>query len=199
MKVGVQAGHWKTYDVPDELSALHDATGAMGSNWDEFIVNYEVAKRVVANLRARGIDAEMLPTTIPEDYKADAFVALHGDGSKNAKATGFKAAHSTWSTNIDRDDVLVGDLVTSYGAATGLKEDRTTITDNMTDYYAFNYNDYKHSVSPDTPTALLEMGFLTNDSDRKIMLDQQDRMAQAVTDGITDFLTWYGRKQALTR
>jgi hypothetical protein len=43
------------------------------------------------------------------------------------------------------------------------------------------------------------MGFLTNDSDRKIMLGQQDKMAQAMTEGIMDYLGWYGRKKSLSQ
>lgn len=199
MKVGIQAGHWKTYDVPDELSQLRYATGAMQSNWDEFIVNLETAKKVVALLQAKGVEAELLPTTIPEDYKADAFVALHGDASQNIHASGFKVVHSEWSDNANRDDVLVGDITTDYQGATGLKEDRNTITDDMTEYYAFNYRDYKHSVDSDTPTAILEMGFLTNDSDRGLMLTEQDRMARGISDGILDFLGWYGKEKSLGR
>ncbi|HEX9016539.1 MAG TPA: N-acetylmuramoyl-L-alanine amidase [Chloroflexota bacterium] len=199
MKVGIQAGHWKTYDVPDELSQLRYAAGAMQSDWDEFIVNLDTARSVVAILRAKGVDAELLPTTIPEGYTADAFIALHGDASQNTKASGFKAVHSEWSTDVERDDVLVGDIVAAYQAASGLREDRASITDDMTEYYAFNYRKYRHSVNANTPTAILEMGFLTNDFDRRLMLSEKDRLAGGIASGILDFLSWYDRRLSVGR
>ncbi len=187
-RVGIQAGHAQTYDAPDELQTLRGSVGAFEGDWDEFIVNQEIANRVAAILKGNGVAVDLLPTTVPSHYKAGAFVALHSDAWNDRKLSGFKATRGEWSTDKRRDDVLVADIVSEYAAGTGLPEDRATISDNMMEYYAFNYKKYEHAVDPSTPAAILEMGFLTNDGDRGVLQGQQDRVASAVAAGVMRFL-----------
>lgn len=75
----------------------------------------------------------------------------------------------------------------AYQAATGLKDHPQTVTENMTQYYAFNKR-LTHAVDATTPSIILEMGFLTNRSDRALVTQQPDRVANGVADGILDFL-----------
>ena len=186
-RVGIQVGHWKPWEAPPELSRLSSSIGAFHDNWGESIVNLDVAKRVADILQQEGVKVDLLPVTIPPDYRADVFVAIHGDANQDKKLSGFKISHADWSGMPELEDTLVGDLAEEYQAATGLKEHRATITDNMREYYAFNHR-FEHSVDRGTPAAILEMGFLTNDQDRKLLLDEQDRVAQGVAKGILRFL-----------
>ena len=189
IRVGIQSGHLQACDVPDELADLKCAWGISGDGWDEVVVNHQIALRVADLLTREGLEVDILPTTIPEGYKADVFVALHCDGFEgDPSLRGFKVARSDWSKQPAVDGALVSDLVKDYRNATGIPEDKATISDNMTQYYAFNYIKYQHSISPSTPAAIIEMGFLTNNSDREILMNEQDRAARGIARGVLDFL-----------
>lgn len=187
-RVGVQAGHAETYNAPDELKALRGSIGAFQDDWGESIVNLDIARRVTAILQRYGLAVDLLPTTIPPHYRADAFVALHADAWEDEKLSGFKVTRGDWSISTLRDDTLVADLVSEYAAGTGLPEHRASISDNMMQYYAFNYKRFEHAVDPSTPAAIMEMGFLTNDGDRQLLREQPDRVATAIAMGILKFL-----------
>lgn len=186
-RVGIQAGHWKNSELPAELSVLRGSTGAAAPGWKEVDVNLAVAQKVTALMAQAGVAVDLLPSTVPVGYKADAFVAIHADANKDATMTGFKVARSRWSTIRDRDDALVAAMTGSYQTATGLGWHAKTITTNMLEYYAFDRT-FKHSVATSTPAIILEMGFLTNDRDRHLLLDEQDKLAQAVAVGLLSFI-----------
>lgn len=186
--VGIQAGHARTYDAPDELAVLRNSIGAFQDDWGESIVNLDVARRVVALLQRDGLVVDLLPTTIPSHYRADVFVALHADAAQDKGLTGFKVTRSDWSTSTLADDRLVAYLVAEYAARTGLPEHRYSISDNMMQYYVFNYRKFEHSLDPSTPAAIIEMGFLTNSGDRRLLREQPDTVAAAVASGVTRFL-----------
>jgi N-acetylmuramoyl-L-alanine amidase len=186
--VGIQAGHWQTANMPDELASLRGSTGAAGSGWREVDVNLDIARRVSALLSNAGVQVDLLPSTIPTGYKADAFVALHNDGNSNTSLSGYKVARSSWSVIPTKDDALVKDLANDYEAGTGFAANPQTITLAMTRYYAFNNQMLQHAVAPSTPGAILEMSFLTNAGDRNVMTTDPDRVATAVANGILDFL-----------
>jgi N-acetylmuramoyl-L-alanine amidase len=191
-RVGIQAGHWLNAELPGELSALKGSTGAEGKGWAEVDVNLDIARRVVALLEKAGVQADLLPATVPVDYQADAFVALHGDANSDPAASGFKVARSDWSRIPAKDDALVGDIISAYQAGTGLKNDPATITYAMRRYYAFNNRRYQHAVDPATPSAILEMGFLTSPKDRDLLVNHPDQAARAIANGILKFLTDQG-------
>src|SRR5207237_7878971 len=79
-RIGLQAGHWQTADVPAELKRLEQLTGTSGGGVNEWQLNLDIANRVAVALRARGYAVDVLPTTIPPGYLAEAFVSLHADG-----------------------------------------------------------------------------------------------------------------------
>ncbi len=187
-RVGIQAGHWKTNELPSELASLRTATGAAGLGWREVDINLVVARRVVALLGQSGVQADLLPATVPEGYKADAFVALHGDANGNTAASGYKAARATASRIPEEDDALVQAVKAAYQAATGLTDHPQTITQNMRAYYAFNNRRLTHAVDPNTPAIILEMGFLTNRSNRTLLMQQPDLVAKGVAEGILKYL-----------
>lgn len=189
LHVGIQSGHLQACDVPDELSALKCSWGVSGDGWDEVVVNHQIAQKVADILLRDGLRVDILPTTIPEGYKADVFVALHADGFEgDPSVRGFKVARAVWSRQPTVDDALVGDLISYFQAATGLPENANTITDNMTEYYAFDSAKYRHAVSASTPAAIIEMGFLTNADDRDLLLNHQDRAAGGIATAVLAFL-----------
>ena len=55
-----------------------------------------------------------------------------------------------------------------------------TITENMTEYHAFR------KINPQTPAAILELGFLGGDHD--LLVHQPERLARGVGDGLLCFL-----------
>lgn len=188
LRVGIQAGHWKNEELPEELSGLRGSTGAEGYGWREVDVNLDIARRVAALLVQAEVQVDILPATVPVDYKADAFLALHGDANANAAASGYKLARATWSSVPEREDALLQAVGAEYREATGLREHPQTITENMLQYYAFNSQRLEHAVDPTTPAVILEMGFLTNPADRALLLNEPDRVAAGIAAGILDFL-----------
>src|SRR5678815_4248133 len=53
-RVGLQAGHWRVEDAPDEIRGL--SAGTFGGGKAEWEVNLDVAERTAAVLRASGVE-----------------------------------------------------------------------------------------------------------------------------------------------
>jgi len=185
-RIGLQVGHWKNEELPEELSRLIGRTGASGGGKSESEVNMKIAEETKKILEEKGIVVDILPATIPPKYWADAFIAIHADGSESSTTTGFKAAspRRDFSGNAV---ALVSFIENAYGEATGLIKD-PNVTRNMTGYYAFAWWRYEHAVHPMTAAAILEAGFLTNPSDRRIIVSKPEVSAEGLANGITEFL-----------
>jgi N-acetylmuramoyl-L-alanine amidase len=192
-RVAIQAGHWKSDEAPDELRRLIPQTGAEWEGVTEVEIDLDIAQRVSVILNSKGVAVDVLPTTIPAGYVADAFVALHADSDGVGENSGFKMAHG--ARRGPYEDVLLTDIKNSYGAATGLEYDATHITNNMKGYFAFNWSRFQHAVAAHTPAVILEMGYVSNDDDRALMLDKADLVAGAIADGIMKFLNDTPRSQ----
>jgi N-acetylmuramoyl-L-alanine amidase len=185
-RVGLQAGHWLNDQVPPELGRLQG--GAVGGGKQEWEVNLDIAQRTAALLSASGIEVDVLPATVPEAYRANAFIALHSDGDPSGAGHGFKVARPGFSSLPDVDDHLVDVLNRVYGADTELPRDDDHISLRMRYYYAFNSRRYCHSVAPGVPQAIVEMGYLTSPIDRQFLLGDPDRLARGLSDSIQVFL-----------
>ena len=186
-RVAIQAGHWKSDEAPDELRRLIPQTGAAWEGVTEVEINLDIAQRVGVILNSKGIAVDILPTTIPVGYVADAFVALHADSDGVGENSGFKMAHG--ARRGPYEDALLNDIKDAYGAATRLDYDATHITRNMTGYFAFNWSRFQHAVAAHTPAVILEMGYVSSDDDRAMMLDQADLVASSIADGVMKFLS----------
>lgn len=185
IRVGLQVGHWKSNELPDELSRLRGSTGAFAAGHSEASVNLDIAQRVAKLLEKNGIVVDVLPATIPPSYDADAFVSIHADGSQSARARGFKLA-TPWRASGASQHLLEA-ITAEYASATGMPKD-DAITFNMRGYYAFSYRRHTHAVARTTPAVILEMGFLTSSVDRAIMIGQPDRVAVGIANGIIRYL-----------
>ena len=136
-RVGIQVGHWKTDEAPPELTKLVVQTGASWEGVNEVDLNLDIAQRVAVLLNSSGIAVDILPTTIPPGYLADAVVALHADSDGVGELSGFKMAHS--ARRGPYEDALLNDVKTAYAKATGLDYDGTHISNAMRGYYVFSW------------------------------------------------------------
>jgi hypothetical protein len=177
----LQVGHWRNEGLPEELKHLDGHTGAFAGGLAEVDVNLAVARLTAGFLQARGYQVEILDATVPVSYTTDLFLALHADGNPRPGWRGFKAV-APWDS-VPASDQFVNFLYEEYGKATGLPVDVVT-TDSMADYYAFSPVRYRHAISPGVPAALLEMGFVTNPEDRKVLSTQQDAIAWGIANAV---------------
>ena len=93
LRVGLQVGHWRTEELPDEFERLRRrGGGTRGGGKKEWEVNLAIAEKTANLLRDQGIVVDILPATVPEAYWADAFIAIHADGNDNSSVSGFKVA-----------------------------------------------------------------------------------------------------------
>lgn len=185
-RVGLQVGHWKNDELPEELDQLIGNTGASGGGKWEWEVNLAIAEKTAAFLREKGVTVDILPATVPPDYWADAFVAIHADGSTSKSANGFKVS-GPWRDYTNNAAQLVSYIESSYKAETDMYMD-PNISRNMRGYYAFAWWRYEHSVHPMTTSAIFEAGFLTNASDRKLLIGNPEKAAKGLGQGIVEYL-----------
>lgn len=192
VNVAIQAGHWKSAELPAALARLRGSTGASGGGRREWQVNLDIATRAARILRAEGLTVDILPATVPTGYQADLFIALHVDGNSSSAARGYKVS-TRWRSNVAAlDAALVTALTESYGAVTGLPED-PSVTRAMRGYYAYStYRGQAYRLGGATPAAILEMGFMTSPADRALLFYQPERVAQGVVAGIHAFYRAFG-------
>lgn len=186
-KVGLQIGHYQIDQLPNEQASLRGQTGGSGGGVREVDFNQTVVRLVAALLTAKGVTVDILPATVPVGYTADVFVAIHADAAGSGGPNGYKMARSRFSAIPQTDDTLLNILYETYGKATGLPTD-SSITRNMTGYYAFNSRRRLYAVSKVTPAVIVETGFLTSAADRAVLLGRTDAVAKGIADGIWQFL-----------
>jgi len=188
IRVGIQAGHWLNSDLPEsEFPIMRvQGTGTSVNGVDEWSVNLEIAQALATRLRQEGIVVDVLPATIPPGYEADAFIAIHADGNEDTTVSGYKVAASEWDDS-GKAHMLADDVELAYGQATNMRLD-PSITDDMTQYFAFNYGRFQHAIAATTPGILVEVGFLTNDTDRAFLHNHPTQVAAALEPGILKYL-----------
>ena len=186
-RIGIQIGHYQIDQLPEDLASLRGQTGGSGGGVREVDVNQDVARRVAALLTAKGATVDVLPATVPDGYTADAFIAIHADASLTGNPRGYKLARSRFSAIPTTDDALLNNIFNTYGEATGLPTD-SSITRNMTGYYAFNARNRLHAISKNTPAVIIEMGFLTSAADRNILLGRTELVAEGIAEGVWNFV-----------
>ncbi len=187
LKVALQVGHWQNSEVPEELEGLKkNAGGAQGGGKYEWEVMLNIALLAADILRTHGIEVDVLPTTVPPDYYADAFIALHADGSTDPSVSGFKIA-SPRRDYSGQSKILEEIMYEKYEEATGLARD-PNITSRMRGYYAFNWRRYDHAIHPMTPAVILETGFLTSPADRRILINNTEPVVQGIVAAVLRFL-----------
>ena len=185
-RVGLQAGHWRTEEIPPELRGL--GPGASAGGKAEWEVNLDIAERTAAILRASGVEVDIIPTTLPIEYKAHAFLSIHADGDDTGARQGYKLGRAVWSATPEADDRLMAAISGTYAVATKMPLDPVGASRRMTAYYAFNSRRYCHAIAPGTPSAILEAGYLTSAVDRQILIYDPDAAARGIASGLLRFL-----------
>lgn len=186
LRVGLQVGHWRNSELPDELEHLRGTSlGTSGGGKQEWEVNLIIAIETKKLLEKKGVEVDILPATLPPSYYADIFIAIHADGNLNNTLNGFKMSGPR-KDYTDKVDTFAKLLTEEYEAATKFSID-PYITKNMRGYYAFNWWKYKHAVHPMTLAIILETGFLTNYNDRQMLLYQPERSAQGIANAVIKF------------
>ncbi|HCM45745.1 MAG: Cell wall hydrolase/autolysin [Parcubacteria group bacterium GW2011_GWA1_43_27] len=187
LRVGLQVGHWQNEEVPEELEGLKkNAGGAQGGGKYEWEVMLNIATLAAEQLAQYGIEVDVLPTTVPPNYYADAFVALHADGNLDQYVSGFKIAHPRRDySGLSAE--LEAIMYEQYEAATGFRRD-SNVTRRMRGYYAFNWRRYDHAIHPMTPAIILETGFLTSPADRKILINNPQVAVEGIVQAVLEFL-----------
>ena len=153
----------------------------------EKMTNLQVATKLVRLLRQRGIKVVMTRDSdsfieleeraaIANRNKAGLFVSIHGDSMERSSERGFTiyvARSGSWA---------------SRQAATAIaREMAKTGLDNQ----GIRQADYKVLIYTEGPAVLVELGYLSNYQEAGLLRDSafQDRLAQAIANGIIDFLT----------
>jgi len=183
-------GHWQARQLPDELAELRDNLGGARDGFTELDGNLAVTRAAASILRAQGVKVDLLPATVPPGYQADAFVAVHADQDAGQHWRGYKVAPSKVSQATADSRLLSDDIAGDYAAETDLPPDLhpRAVTSNMRYYFAFNWRYYKHAIAPTTPAAIIELGFITDQTDREVLFDHPEVPAQGLANGILRFL-----------
>jgi N-acetylmuramoyl-L-alanine amidase len=182
----LQVGHWKNSELPDELEKIRGNSGASSRGIAEWEVNLAIAEAAKEILEDEGFVVDILPATIPPSYWADAFIAIHADGSTSPATNGFKVAASQRDYTGNASE-LVGIIEEEYKDTVGFPKD-PNITRNMRGYYAFSWWRYEHSLHPMTPSVILETGFLTNSKEASLLINEPDIPAKAIANALLKFL-----------
>jgi N-acetylmuramoyl-L-alanine amidase len=169
-RIGLVAGHWK-----------NDSGAVCPDGLTEVSINQDVAERTATLLRRAGYTVDVMREFDPllKGYDGAAFVSIHSDSCINI-LSGFKVARQSESKSSEQADRLVQSLYQEYAAATGLEPQKDTITSDMREYHAFS------EISPQTPAAIIEIGFMG--ADRQLLTRRPDLVARGIARGIINFM-----------
>lgn len=173
------------------------STGTQGrtTGVPEYVVNLQVALKLQTLLEERGYEVLMIRSNhevdisnaeraqIANEAGVDAFVRIHCNGVEDTSVHGFLAMIQTPQNPWNGDKYtefkrLAQCIVDTACQVTGAKNMGLLETDGMT---GINWCQ--------VPTALVEMGFMTNpDEDRKLTEDTyQDLLAKGIADGLDKY------------
>lgn len=181
VRIGIIAGH---SGAPQDPTFDVDPGAVCPDGLTELSINEEVARKVVEALQRDRYNVDLMEEFDPrlENYHADALVSIHTNDCSDygAAGTGYNAASAAARQSTrGADERLLSCLIEQYGATTGLPR-HYGITIDMTDYHTFG------EVSIDTPTAIIELGYMLND--RAILTGSPELLAQGIANGIRCFL-----------
>lgn len=175
-KIGIVAGHWSANP------RRYDPGAVCPDGLTEVEINLAIAQLVKALLENRGCEVDLLEEfdAALDGYQADALISIHTDSCDVPGVSGFKVASVLHSAVPEEEERLVKCLREEYQEATGLSFHEHSITYDMTEYHAF------YEIASQTPGAIIETGFMA--ADRQVLLEQQDKVAQGIANGIFCFL-----------
>ena len=190
--VAVQPGHWEIAQLPPELARLRDNTGAVFGSVREVDINKAVADALVAELDALGWKAILVPAAVPPQLRADAFIAIHADSTDGDPGRRGWKLSAPWRASAD-SRALAASLRQAFAAQTGLVQDIDGVTVNMRGYFAFNYRRFVHAMSPYTPAVIIELGFISNATDRALLTGRPAFWADIILEGLKGYFASFNR------
>jgi N-acetylmuramoyl-L-alanine amidase len=171
-RIGIVAGHYG-----------HDSGTVCKDGLTEASVNMTIATLVRQSLLRAGFQVDLLQEFDPNltSYQAIALISIHNDSCDyiNDQATGFKVAAARATRYPEKTSRLAACLTARYAAITKLPFHANTITNDMSQYHAFD------EINPSTPAVIIETGFMN--LDRQILTEHPDVVAQGVTAGLLCF------------
>jgi N-acetylmuramoyl-L-alanine amidase len=187
--VALQPGHWKIDELPAEHARRNRTIGAIHKGIRELDINLAVVDALVPLLRAENWDVIVVPATVPPGLRADAFISIHADWASDPERRGWKLAPPWRPSDASRD--LSESLKDAFRGETELPEDVGGVTVGMRGYFGFSPHRYEHATSPYTPATLIELGFVTNDTDRDLMVADPSLYAEVIHRGlVAHFSSW---------
>ena len=171
--LGIVAGHWG-----------NDSGAICPDGLEEVQVNLIIANLVRDKLIEEGFDVDLLEEFDAklQNYQALALVSIHADSCDyiNDQAKGFKVAAALSSPSPEKAGRLTACIRDRYTTWTGMSFHSGSITNDMTSYHAFD------EIDPDTPAAIIEVGFLN--LDRQILTQYPDSVAEGIAQGILCYI-----------
>ncbi len=183
--VAVQPGHWDIKELPPELYRLRNNSGAEWGSVREANINKAVVDALIPMLEAKGWHAIEVPATVPPGLRVDAFVAVHADSTSDTSRRGWKLSPPWRSSEASRE--LARDLTASFEGEPNLVEDTDGVTVNMRGYFAFNNRRFYHAISPYTPAVIIELGFISNRTDRALLTADPKFWAGIIARGLGSY------------
>ena len=176
-------GYYKVF-----IDAGHGGTdpGALGYGYRESDLNLQVAKKVESKLKSKGIDVKMSRNSdifyslseraeMANDYGADAFVSIHKNSAEAKSANGIE---TYYNRKKEEDRPLSNDIQKQVISQTGANN------------RGVKNAEFTVLVKSEMISALVECGFITNESEVKKLSDPsyQDKLATGIADGIEEYL-----------
>ena len=176
-------GYYKVF-----IDAGHGGTdpGALGYGYRESDLNLQVAKKVESKLKSKGIDVKMSRSSdifyslseraeMANDYGADAFVSIHQNSAEAKSANGIE---TYYNRKKEEDRPLSNDIQKQVISQTGANN------------RGVKNAEFTVLVKSEMISALVECGFITNESEVKKLSDSsyQDKLATGIANGIEEYL-----------
>ncbi len=172
--------------VVDAGHGGHDPGAISAGGIYEKNINLRVAAKVARRLEASGTGVVMTRwqdtfleleerAAVANDRDADLFISIHADSSPSPDLQGFTLY------------VARGASRDAYRAARALSR---TLSRTVSDTRGIREADYRVLVQTHCPAVLIELGYLSNAHEASRLRDDdyQDRLAQAIVDGILSYL-----------
>lgn len=186
-RIGIISGH----RGKDSGAVCEDAYGY--PELQEADINFSVAQRVVAKLKAENFTVDLLDENDPrlDNYQGVALVSIHANTCYDFGefVSGYIVAKAEARPDFGNDTLLRECVALNYGALVPL-ERSFVLTLDMTDYHVFR------TIHPLTPAVILEMGYML--ADREVLENEPELLAQAITNGIYCYLGVSGNVSGLS-
>ena len=186
-RIGIISGH----RGKDSGAVCEDAYGY--PELQEADINFSVAQRVVANLKAENFTVDLLDENDPrlDNYQGVALVSIHANTCYDFGefVSGYIVAKAEARPDFGNDTLLRECVALNFGALVPL-ERSFVLTVDMTDYHVFR------TIHPLTPAVILEMGYML--ADREVLENEPELLAQAITNGIYCYLGLSGNVSGLS-